>query len=100
MKVVVAHQDLWVKCSLSVGGSSTGVHVGSLAEFLGGIVLFGGVVWWGEVVGFVSRFWWGGIFGSLATREPEQIIEIREFQAEQWCEVWGGSRGGTVREGV
>jgi hypothetical protein len=42
----------------------------------------------------------GGILGSLATREPQQIMKIREFQAEQWGEVWGGSRGGTVREGV
>jgi hypothetical protein len=53
---------------------------------------FGGLV--------VGDVWWGGLCGSLATREPQQIIKIREFQAEQWGEVWGGSRGGTVREGV
>jgi hypothetical protein len=54
----------------------------------------------GLAVWVVWQVWWGGIWGSLATREPQEIMKIHEFQAEQWGEVWGGSRGGTVREGV
>ena len=63
-------------------------------------MVFGGV----SFVDYLSWMFGGvggvGFCGSLATGEPSKIWGIRKFQAEQWGEVWGGSRGGTVREGV